>query len=182
MAACREAIALTPQDWIAHLDLGVSRSTLARWRIETGGDPMPLIAEARLDLARSLAIDANVITLRYVGQVEQTAARWAALQGQDAAPMFAAAEPCSSVQLARHAGPSALIVRANITNPLSARRTRSPAPRPCAACEIRQHSFAAMQRGCEIQHSRAAAGLRRVCRRSLEKGAGGWRSLNAKLW
>jgi hypothetical protein len=92
MAACRQAIVLTPDDWIPHLDLAVSRSTLARWRLDTGGDPMPHVAEARLDLERSLAIDANVITLRYVAEVEQTAARWAALQGQDAGPLFAAAE------------------------------------------------------------------------------------------
>jgi serine/threonine-protein kinase len=33
-----------------------------------------------------------VVTLRYVAEVEQTAARWAAQQGQDAGPLFAAAD------------------------------------------------------------------------------------------
>jgi hypothetical protein len=181
MAACREAIALTPQDWIAHLDLGVSRSTLARWRIDTGGDPMPLIAEARLDLERSLAIDANVITLRYVGQVEQTAARWAALQGQDAAPMFAAAEPCSSVQLARHAGPSALIVRANITNPLRH-----------VELEVPHHGHVLHVRSGNIRLLRCSVGARfstveprpgsAECVVARSRKAQEWRSLNAKLW
>jgi serine/threonine-protein kinase len=92
IAACRQAVAITPEDWIPHLDLGVSRSALARFQLDTGKDPMPLIAEARLDLERSLAIDSNVVTFRYVGEVEQTAARWAALQGNDAGPLFAAAE------------------------------------------------------------------------------------------
>jgi hypothetical protein len=92
LSACREAVVLTPDDWIPHLDLGVNRSTLARYRLDMGQDPMPLITEARLDIQRSLAIDSNVITLRYVGEVEQTAARWAAMQGQDAGPMFAAGE------------------------------------------------------------------------------------------
>ena len=100
IAACAQAAALTPEDWIPHLDLGVSRSTLARYRLQTGGDPTPFVEQARRDIQRSLAIDFNMVTLRYLGEVEQTAARWAALKGEDAAPLFAAAEAALSKVLA----------------------------------------------------------------------------------
>jgi eukaryotic-like serine/threonine-protein kinase len=92
MAACRRAIELTPNDWIPHLDLAVSRSALARFQLERGHDPMSLVAEARIDLERSLAIDSNMVTLRYVAEVEQTAGRWLALQNGDADARFAVAE------------------------------------------------------------------------------------------
>jgi serine/threonine-protein kinase len=92
MEECNRAIALAPGDWVPHLDLGVSASTLANWQLANGVDPAPAIDQARTALARAFAIDQNHLTSRYITELEITAARVAIARGDDPTRAFGAAE------------------------------------------------------------------------------------------
>jgi serine/threonine-protein kinase len=97
---CKQAITLEKPDWIPWLDLAVSDTALARWQLETGGDPKPAIDEARDALARAVAIDPNHLNYRYVTELETVAARAQMARGADPSKQLSAAEAAARKVLA----------------------------------------------------------------------------------
>jgi serine/threonine-protein kinase len=101
--ACRTANGMNADDFIAHLNLGVVYSELAELALVRGGDPNLPLHQAREELARSLQLNSNGVTLWAIADNEVLAARGALAQRRDPSPALQASEEAAKHALAMDA-------------------------------------------------------------------------------